>query len=120
MSNGFGPLLSNLDAIRCHEYVGSSFRSREREYRLGSVWTSRDTWTQLWGVEPDDLEGDRLTIQSGAARKIAAAILYSAVDPSGIVDSGEALFPVAADVPAFVRVLRHILADELSEIGDDK
>ena len=73
MSNGSGPLLPNLQAIR-HE---------GREYWLGCAWTSFDDWVEIGGLGPENFYGEdrygEIFLPTKVACKIAAAILYAEV-----------------------------------------
>jgi hypothetical protein len=107
MSNGFGPLLPNLDPIR---YEG-------REYWLGSVWTSGGDWVEIGGLDATRSDGGPAAVMPReVARKIAAAILYAEVY-EGLVGPAEPLSDVFTngDPAAFTQVLKHILADELAD-----
>ena len=105
MSNGFGPLLPNLDPIRYED----------REYWLNSVWTSGGDWVEIGGLDATRSGGGPAAVMPrDVARKIAAAILYAELYEE-VVGPAEPLTDAFADEDpaAFIRVLKRILADDL-------
>ena len=111
MSNGFGPLLWNLDTIRYED----------REYWLGCSWTSWGSWVEIDGVQQSDVDKNRgrVCLPDEVACKIAAAILYAEVyncRDNQTTPLGNA-FADADQQESFTRALKRILADELA--GND-
>ena len=120
MSNGFGPLLRNLDAIQYED----------REYWLRGAWTSFENYVEIcgldncrpagpWGSREIDCERGRVILPTDVAVKVAAAILYAEVY-DGEIGPAERLTDAFADEDqaAFRRVLQRILRNQLDNETD--
>jgi hypothetical protein len=99
MGNGYGPLF-------CEDHL-NRIRYEDREYQLGSSYSSSESYIEISGLDPNqlagpwgggpeiDCEAGRVTLPTEVAFKVAAAILRSNVgrprwdgEPCWICDHG--------------------------------